>query len=414
VNRSRRIPGSKWTAAIAATTCVVLLAACGGDDGSSDATTAVTEAATSPAPETTAAVADTTAAVADTTAAPASDMTLLEACGDKVVLQTNWYPEGEHGAAYQLAGPGGNFDASNGVYSNEIGDTGVTFEVRAGGPFLGGQRVDAIMYQDDDILLGMEDTTTIMTGWAQTPTVSVFAPYEKPLDVLLFDPATYDFSSIDDFAGTDIPILAYSTSEATAQVLIDNGLINPDQVDYSYDGSLSRFVVADGKTAQFAYATNEPYRLEHETAEWMKPVKYFPLADKGFEIYSATYAVTPDNLVAKADCLSMIVPMLQQSLIDYLADPAATNAEILEIVDQLGSAWTMTQGHLDNTAQVIAEGDFVSNGDDETIGNFDMDRVQRVVDDFTRIYGDQGIDVAPGITADMIATNQFIDPEIGR
>jgi hypothetical protein len=383
MHRSRRI----LVSAVAALGAVGLVAACSSDGDSADAGSTGTDGTVSE---------------------------LAGACPARIVLQTNWYPEGEHGAAYELAGPGGEFDSSSGSYVNEIADTGVEMEIRAGGPFLSGQRVDSMMYQDDSILLGMQDTTTIMTGYDDAPTISVFAPFEKALDVVMFDPATYDFDSIDDFEGTSMPILAWESGKATAQLLIDEGLITADQPDYSNDGSMSRFIVEDGNMAQLAYATNEPYRLEHETDGWMKPVAYFPLADRGFENYSATYVVTPEKLTSEADCLSLLVPMLQQSAIDYLDDPSETNEQLLAIVEELGSQWTMTQGHLDNTAEVINDGGFVGNGTDDTLGNFDMERVARVVEEFTRIYTSQGVDIAEGLTAEDVATNQFIDPSVGR
>jgi hypothetical protein len=387
MHRPRQRSARLLASTIAALSAVSLVAACSSDSDSADAGATGTDG-------------------------PVSE--LAAACPARVVLQTNWYPEGEHGAAYQLAGPGGEFDPTAGSYVNEIGDTGVEFEIRAGGPFLSGQRVDSIMYQDDEILLGMLDTTTIMTGYEAAPTTSVFAPFDKALDVLMFDPATYDFDTIEDFEGTSMPILAWESGKATATFLVDEGLITPDQLDYSNDGSLSRFVVEDGKMAQLAYATNEPYRLERETEGWMKPATFFPLADMGFDNYSTTYVVTPEKLESEADCLSLLVPMLQQSALDYIEDPTETNEQLLAIVEELGSQWTMTQGHLDNTAAVIAEGEFVGNGTDETLGNFDMERVQRVVDEFTRIYTNQGVDVPSGLRAEDVATNQFIDPAIGR
>ena len=51
----------------------------------------------------------------------------------------------------------------------------------------------------------------------------------------------------------------------------------------------------------------------------------------------------------------------------------------------------------------------VGNGDDDTIGNFDLARVDRVLNQLR----DAGLDVPADLTADAIYTNEFIDPSIG-
>ena len=55
-----------------------------------------------------------TTAATTTTAAPARSA-LRSACGERVVVQTDWFPEPEHGALYQLAGPGGKLDKEKGI-----------------------------------------------------------------------------------------------------------------------------------------------------------------------------------------------------------------------------------------------------------------------------------------------------------
>src|SRR5918996_3894880 len=85
---------------------------------------------------------DTTVTPPRTPASPAGpggavyDVSLKGICPDKIVLQTDWFPEVEHGASYNLIGPGGQIDTGKGTYTGPLRNTGVEMEIRAGGPFI--------------------------------------------------------------------------------------------------------------------------------------------------------------------------------------------------------------------------------------------------------------------------------------
>src|SRR6266542_4395036 len=68
---------------------------------------------------------------------------LAGVCPATVVVQTNWFPQSEHGAAYRLVGPGYRIDAAHKRVTGPLvaggHDTGVRIEVRAGGPAVGFQ-----------------------------------------------------------------------------------------------------------------------------------------------------------------------------------------------------------------------------------------------------------------------------------
>ena len=81
---------------------------------------------------------------------------LRKACGSKIVIQTDWFPEPEHGAVYQLAGTKGSFDTKKGRYTGHV--QGVAIEIRAGGPFTGFQQPISQIYQDSSITLGFATT----------------------------------------------------------------------------------------------------------------------------------------------------------------------------------------------------------------------------------------------------------------
>jgi hypothetical protein len=54
----------------------------------------------------------------------------------------------------------------------------------------------------------------------------------------------------------------------------------------------------------------------------------------------------------------------------------------------------------------------VGNGNDGTLGNFDMARVQKIIQIMSSIMAAQKQPIAQGLQPEQIATNEFIDPKI--
>jgi hypothetical protein len=57
--------------------------------------------------------------------------------------------------------------------------------------------------------------------------------------------------------------------------------------------------------------------------------------------------------------------------------------------------------------------DFVTNGPDKTLGNFDTARVQRMIDIVGPIFTAQRQPPKAGLKPQDIATNEFVDMSIG-
>ena len=55
----------------------------------------------------------------------------------------------------------------------------------------------------------------------------------------------------------------------------------------------------------------------------------------------------------------------------------------------------------------------ISNGPDGTIGNFDIDRVNGLIEKAIPVYTALGQAPPDGLTAEDIVTNEFIDESIG-
>jgi len=382
---------------------MLALAAC----GTTTATTTAPPPTTAAAPATTQAPATTSGPA--TTAAP--EGSLVDVCPDPLVVQTDWFVEPEHGYTYQMIGVDGDFDAANGAYSGPLGDTGITLEVRQGGPFIDFASPIAQMYQDDDIFMGYADTADVTANFGNLPAVHVFAPLDIGPQILMWDPAVNQFETFEDIRDSGVPVL-YFEGGKYMDFLLHEGLLDPDQVDASYDGSPTRFVTE--VVVQQGFATNEPYSYEHDIQEWLKPVDFILTHGSGFEIYQSAMSVKLDRLETSRDCLAGVVPLMQQALVDYVSDPVPINTRMVEMVTEMATFWTLSEGGTADAVDKMLSLNMVSNVDNDTIGDTDAARIQALIDKINPIFLEQGLEgYVEGLTADQIATNEFLDPAIG-
>jgi hypothetical protein len=333
-------------------------------------------------------------------------------CPDKIVLQTDWFPEPEHGASYNLIGPGGTIDPGKGTYSGPLRNTGVQMEIRAGGPFIGFSSPTAQMYSDDNIFVAFADTGDQIRGYAKLPAVGIVAPLEIGPQVLMYDPAHYTFGSVSDVRTSGASVL-YFESAAFIDYLVGTGQLNQQQLDASYDGSPARWVSSGGQLVQQGFATNEPFNYEHNIDGWKKPVKFLLLHDAGWTIYQSNIVVRPQTITKYRECLKKLVPMWQQSVIDYIKNPGPANGVILEMVKQMNTFWVLSPELAQYADQTMQQLNIVSNGPDKTLGNYDFNRIQKFMDTFLPIERTKGVDIPNGLKPQDIATNEFIDPNIG-
>lgn len=355
----------------------------------------------------------------DTTTAPGTDGTgsagsggLAEVCPSDLVLQTDWFPEAEYGVYYSLIGDAGELDAGTGTYRGPLLDTGIDLEIRAGGPFIGQQTVQSLMYQDDAIDLGLVHTDDAVRFSDQFPVVSVVAPLEHSPLALVWDPEVHSFESFEDIGESDATILVFTKEVNYVPFLVSEGLVPESSFDDSFDGSYSRFV-ADTSLVQQAFVTETPFRLEHEIAEFGRPVDSLLVSESGYDPYLSSLAVKADALDEMRPCLEQLVPLVQQAQVDYVTDPAAANQVMVDVATGMDTFWTLSEELLAFGNEQMLEHGIVGNGDDETLGNLDLDRVQQVIDDFEATFGPDVDTADPDVTPDAIATNEFIDEEIG-
>jgi hypothetical protein len=393
---------------------LLLVAACGSDNKSSSDTTSApagSEAAT------TAGGAATTAASATTASGGGSAAgSLKDVCPDTVVFQTDWNPEAEHGQLYNMVGDGYTVDAGKfrvtGPLVSKGEDTGVKIEVRAGGPAIGFQTVTSQLYADPAIMLGYVSTDEALQNSGEFPTKAVVAPFNINPQIIMWDPATYpQVKAIKDLKPLGVKV-RYFGGAAYMDFLIQSGQLDKSQTDGSYDGTPANFVAAGGKDAQQGFASSEPYFYEKVLKDWGKPIAYQLIHDAGWTAYAQSLAGTPDNVAKYQDCFKKLVPIIQQSQVDYINDQARAQAIILDLVKQYNNGWQYDEGQAKAAVELMLQNKLVANSPDGTLGSFDLDRLKTFIATALPIYQASGAKLKDGVTVDDLVTNDYIDPSI--
>lgn len=338
---------------------------------------------------------------------------LRQACGSKIVVQTDWFPEPEHAALYQLAGLNGTLDTKKGWYTGQIGKTGVALEIRAGGPFTGFQQPISQMYQDSSITLGYVNSDEAIQLSKKLPTVAIVAPLEFSPQILMWNPQKLTINRFQDIANSNSKVLVFEGG-VWVDYLISRGWVNQSQVDTSYDGSPTRFVSSDGAIVQQGFATSEPYTYQFDIKQWGKPVKFLLIKNSGYVPYPEPLAARPDVLKAKRACFRQLVPLIQKAQVDYMAKPGPVNAKLVDIVTEMKTFWVLTPGGNKANTDSQRKLGIVQNGPNCTLGDFNQKRLQQVVNVLLPIYQKKGLDTfKAGLKSTEIATNEFINPKIG-
>jgi hypothetical protein len=382
---------SRTRLALAVALAVALVvAACTGDD----------EGATSPAQP----------------AASGDPLDLKGVCPDPIVVQKDWQPESEHGFLYNLVGEGYQVDTDKKKVTGPLvaqgRNTGVRIEIRTGGPAVGFEPVPAIMYEDSSIHLGYVATDEAVQFSAKQPTTAVFAQMDISPLAIIWDPATYpQFNTLVDIGQTDTQVL-YTKGLSYMEFLVGSGILKRSQLNGSYDGSPALFLQSDGKAALQGFATSEPYLYEHEIKQWGKPLKFHLVNDAGYPVYFSSVSIRAGDKDKLAPCLAKLVPILQRSQVDFINKPGPAIEVILDLVQQYKTGWQYSKGLAEYSAKAMKDQSIVGDGPDGTIGNFEMARVQKIIEIMTSIMAAQKQTVKEGLKPEDIATNQFIDTKV--
>jgi hypothetical protein len=378
---------------------IALLAACGSDDDSGDASS------------------DT--AAPDSTEAEGGDTTDDEGgagvCPPKLTIQTDWFPELEHGGTYQLIGPDGTADKNTVSYSGPVQE-----QYRVGG--LEELQINTVRFDkaNSAILLDGEadmayiNMSDVIKDSAAVDMVAIAKTLDKDPQMIMWDPEQNPVESPEDIAASGAQVLHFP-GVAYIDYMIGQGYMTEDQSNPSYDGSDAAWVADGGNFFQQGFATNEVYKYENEI-EWNAgapaPVDFYTVGDLGFDNYPAAITMMRDKAEELSDCLDLLVPVMQQAWVDYLNDPKPITDAMIEINVVHDGFWALSEGLNEAGLELVESGEFALNSPDGTYCSFDEERVQGLYDILAPIYEEQGTEIADSI--DGIFTNEYCADAPGR
>jgi hypothetical protein len=122
--------------------------------------------------------------------------------------------------------------------------------------------------------------------------------------------------------------------------------------------------------------------------------------------------VRTDQLDQHRDCLEQLVPILQQSIIDYMEGPDAINQVIVDLNAEIGDFWQTTMEQNEYAHDALAEFGTFADGTDGVQGSFDEARMGEILDVVVPVLEETGSDVPDDIAWEDFATNEFLDTSI--
>ncbi|WP_285723914.1 ABC transporter substrate-binding protein [Psychromicrobium xiongbiense] len=354
-------------------------------------------------------------------AATGASVDLSGVCPATVTIQTDWNPEADHGHLYQLLGPHPAIDANQKSVTGDLyaggKPTGVKVQIRSGGPAIGYQTVSSELYKDTSITLAYVSTDEAVQLSNTLPTTAVFAENDISPQMIMWDPAKYpNVKTIADLAKElkgNGGVVRYFNGAAYMGYLQGSGILPAAQTDGSYDGTPAKFVTAKGADGQQGFATAEPFIYQNEVPAWGKPVAFQLINDTGYPIYPEAMSVRTGDLQKLTPCLKKLVPVLQQADVDFIKNPAATNALITQLVTAYNNGWVYDDKVAEFAVEQMKKLKIASNGGNSYMGAMDAARIQKIIDIDTPLFTKTGSAPKPGLKPADIFTNDFIDKTIG-
>ena len=392
---------ARRTVALFSVASIALLAACGSDDDSGS--------------ETTDAASESTDAATESTDAATDGETSEGPCPSKLTIQTDWFPELEHGGTYQLIGPDGTADKDSVSYSGPVQEAyavGGLQELQINTVKF--DKLNSAVLLDGEADMAYINMSDIIKDSAAVDLVAVAKTLDKDPQMIMWDPEQNPIESPEDILASGAQVLHFP-GVAYIDYMIGLGYMTEDQSNPSYDGSDAAWVADGGSYFQQGFATNEVYKYENDI-QWKDgapaPVDFYTVADLGFDNYPAAITMMRDKAEELSDCLTLLVPAMQQAWVDFLNDPKPVTDAMIEINVAHDGFWTLSEGLNEAGMALVESGEFAVNSPDGTYCSFDEARVQELYDILAPIYDEQGTEIADSI--DGIFTNEYCADAPGR
>lgn len=282
-------------------------------------------------------------------------------------------------------------------------------EIRHGGQVTNFEQVPTILHSDNSVLLGLVDTDEAIALASSYPTQALFAPFNVSPDIIYWNPDLYPTATeIADHNSWDTRVMYADGAYFMRHLLVTEQLKPPQPVNTS-DGTPIPFIASGGMFLQQGLSTVDPYAYRNVYRDWMKDIAYQYIHNSGWQPYAMSVSAIPANIARHSSCLKVLVPALQQSLKDFLANPEPAIARIVDTARQFNTTWTYSPEQARAAVDIMVSDQLVDNGQDNILGSFDVDRTSDFLTTFNRAIPSVA---SSELTADKIISNEFLDSAI--
>ena len=305
---------------------------------------------------------------------------------DKVIFQTDWRAQAEHGGYYQAIAAG--------LYRR----AGIDCDLRQGGPNLNTSqlllagRVDMIMSNSFEAFTYVRE---------DAPFFTIAAIFQKDPQVLIGHPDT-GFDGFDKLKGRTLLIGAGGRVTYWPFLRRKYGLSDSQVRPYTFN--MAPFL-ADKTVVQQGFLSSEPYSIAQALG---RPPVVLLIADAGFSAYQTTIAVSRRMASEKKDLVKRFVDASLEGWAQYLKGGpaiAAANALIKQANPE------QTDDRIDYAIRVLNERGIVLSGDalQGGIGAMSAERWRSFYESMTEV------DVLPkGLDVARAYSLEFVNKGIGK
>ena len=336
-------------------------------------------------------------------------------CPEKLTIQTDWFPELEHGGTYQLIGPNGTADKTTVSYSGPVQSqyaVGGLKELTIG--TIKFDKANASILLDGEADMAYITMGDIIKDSKAVPMIAIAKTLDADPQMVMWDPTQYDIQKPEDIKATGAQVLHFPGT-GYIDYMIGKDYMTADQSNPSYDGSDAKWVAEGGSIFQQGFATNEVYKYENDIA-WKDgapaDVSFYTVKDLGFDNYPAVITMLQSRAEELDACLKLLVPKMQQAWVDFLNDPKPITDRLITINEEHDGFWTLSAGLNEAGIKLIGEKDMAKNSEDGTYCSFDVARVDTLYGQLKEIFDAQGVEITDDVTT--VYTNKYCEGAPGR
>jgi NitT/TauT family transport system substrate-binding protein len=301
---------------------------------------------------------------------------------DKVTFYEDWFPEVEHGGAYQAV--------ATGIYNSY----GIDMDMQPGGPqvngsllLLGGKADFVVLHTDGELLHALEQGA---------PLVAIAAQYQKDPQVVLSHKGV-GHDTMESLKG--VPILLSQDSFSSFWPWLKKKYNYTDDQVRPYTFQMAPFL-SDKAAVQQAYLTAEPYAIKQGGVD----PNIFLLSDYGWDTYAALLVTRADVIKKNPDLVKRMTQATIEGWYSFWQNPKPGSKLVQEKANTPDGQIAYSIGEM-KARGIVLSGDALTAG----IGTMNDERWKSFYDAMVKagLYK-PGLDYRKAYTTEFINDKAFI------